>query len=102
MVIGQDNCVEIECLEAISKHLPTPGDLRLRVNVQSDGFAGQSSSAWIDRNEFERFLDQLRKLDTKRQGCAELVALSPEDFKLRIWPTIELDVLPWKGRSAQA
>ncbi len=77
------NFVEIVTTDRVPDGLPTPGDVELRITVCSHGFTGQGS-AWIEARCLAAFVDQLRVLEERRQGSAEIESISPGAFRLRI------------------
>jgi hypothetical protein len=79
---GEDS-IEVVAVERVSDHLPTPGDTRLEVAVQSCGFGGRGS-AWVEASRMRSFVRHLRELEARRQGKAELVSMSPGEFVLRV------------------
>lgn len=56
---------------------------QFEIKVQSFGFAGQGS-ATIDALNLRSFDEQLRELENKRQGKAELSSISSREFWLKI------------------
>jgi hypothetical protein len=77
------NRIELLVGERVPDHLPAAGDVRFEVTVSSNGFGGRTS-AWIDAKSLGRFSQELRKVETLRQGTAELTSMSPGDFILRV------------------
>jgi hypothetical protein len=53
------------------------GSLRLALKVASHGFAGESAKVWVDKIGADTFLQEVRALESKRQGKATLISLSP-------------------------
>jgi len=60
------------------------GDVRLRVQVRSIGFEGDSDGVWIAGPVITRFVDALTAVERDRRGSATLTSMSPEDFSLEI------------------
>jgi hypothetical protein len=84
MIIGNSgDRLLLERIESVPDHLPTPGDFRLRVAVESSNFSG-CHSVWISLPNYQRFLNQLDELELHRKGSAELPSMSPGAFRLRI------------------
>ncbi|XGV95719.1 MAG: hypothetical protein ACAF41_23625 [Leptolyngbya sp. BL-A-14] len=84
-----DDFLEMIATERTPDHLPTPGDTRFEIRVESFGFAGQGWM-WVDRESLKSFVAQLRELENQRQGEAELSSMSPGQFWLRIFSTDSL------------
>ncbi len=77
------NAIELTLLERLPDDLPTPGDVRLRVKVEAEGFAGLSE-VWIEKATLERFTRDLLALERTRDGEAVLKSVSPDAFVLRL------------------
>lgn len=97
LICEGDNFLEMIATERIPDNLPTPGDTRFEIRVQSFGFAGQGW-IWVDALSLRRFINQLRELENKRQGKAELSSMSPDQFWLRIFSTDSLGHMALIGR----
>lgn len=83
--------------ERVPVHLPTSGDTRFDIKVQSFGFAGQGWM-WVELQSLKRFVEQLRDLESQRQGQVELSSMSPDQFWLRIFSTDSLGHMALVGR----
>ena len=77
------NAIELTLLERIPDDLPTPGDVRLRVKVEAEGFVGLSE-VWIEKPTLELFTQDLLALERTRDGEAVLKGVSPDEFILRL------------------
>jgi hypothetical protein len=64
----------------------------LAVTASSAGFSGASDRVWINRESAASFIDDLRALESTRQGEANLVSTRGPytEFKLRIFSTDKL------------
>lgn len=101
MVIREDaNWIEIEVVDCVSAKLPTPGDVEVSLAVSSGNFAGQGF-AWIEAAALSSFVGQLRELETRRQGSAELERMSSGEFRLRIWSINRRGHMAIAGRIAK-
>ncbi len=60
------------------------GDIRVKIRVQYDTFSA-STFDWVMLPEWEKFLEQLVKLEAVRVGNAVLVGASPDQLQLRIF-----------------
>jgi len=89
--------LELVGTDRVPAHLPGAGDTRLAIRVQSRGFVGQGS-AWVEAPVLRAFVGQLRQLDARRQGRAELVSMSPGEFGLRVYATDRAGHLAVAGR----
>ena len=69
---------------------PTPqstgGDVRLLVRVAHGDFAG-ATDTWVLLEVWDRFLDELRTLERRRQGEARVRSISPGELALRVFAT---------------
>ena len=83
LIRNLDNLIEITPLERVPAHLPTPGDTRFAVRIQSENFAGEGT-AWVDWPTLQQFSRDLTALELNRKGQAELRSMSPGDFLLII------------------
>ncbi len=97
---GSDT-IEIVATERVPEHLPGAGDTRLAVTVKSSGFVG-AGTAWIEAPVLLVFLGQLRQLETRRQGRAEVASMSPGEFALRVFATDRAGHMAIAGRLARA
>jgi hypothetical protein len=79
---GNDR-IELIATDRVADHLPTSGDVELTVMVQSQGFVGDGCH-WVEAPHLRRFVEQLRELDSRRNGSAEIESISPGEFQLRI------------------
>ncbi len=83
IICEDDNFIEITVIESIPSCLPTPGNLHLKITVQSHGFSGQCQ-AWIDNPSLRYFIAQLKDLKSNREGSAEIASILPGQLWLRI------------------
>jgi hypothetical protein len=74
----------------------TDRDVLLNITVQASGYSA-ADQCWIAANDFDRFLWQLRKLETRRQGQAILVGALPDDLRLEFYSTDSLGHMAMKG-----
>jgi hypothetical protein len=77
------NWLEVSAIDRVPAHLPTPGDMKFVVTVEAEGFRGRGST-WVVAECLTTFVQQLRKLEQVRRGEAELVSMSPDEFRLRV------------------
>lgn len=84
LIRAGNDYLELVCVENVPEPLPTPGDFRLAVSVQSGSFAGSSDAVWISSSAFAQYLTELRLLEQSRQGIVELLAMSPAEIRLCI------------------
>jgi hypothetical protein len=80
--------IEVRVMEVAAPIPPhsAGGDVRLDVRLQCDGFTG-SGASWIARDTWLLFLEQLERLDNRREGEAVVESMSPDDLRLRIFAT---------------
>ncbi len=93
--------IEVVAIDRVPDHLPRAGDTRLAVTVQSRGFAGEGS-AWVDASVLLAFVGQLRQVEARRQGRAELASLSRGEFALRVFATDRAGHMAVAGRLTRA
>jgi hypothetical protein len=72
-------------------------DRRATVNVVVPGFSG-AVETWIEKVDWEGFLEELRELERGRQGRAQLSADDPRDFQLTITATDRAGHMEVSGR----
>jgi hypothetical protein len=61
-----------------------PEGLGLTVAVSAGGFTGRNDTGWVFPDVFERFLADLRILQERLRGAAELESVNPAEFRLRV------------------
>ena len=85
MKIGNNNeYIELIEQERVPEHLPTSGNVRVKVSVQLQEFHGSYENVWLDKNELRIFLKELHKLNETRKGKVYLKSLSPDEFWVEI------------------
>jgi hypothetical protein len=78
-----NNLFELVVLERVPEQLPTPGDTKFAISIQSANFCGRGTT-WINRPSLEKFAIQLTELEATRNGRAEVHSMSPSQFYLVI------------------
>jgi hypothetical protein len=101
LIRAEDNFLEILVAERIPDNLPTAGDIQVKISVQSFGFSAQGLT-WIDCLSLQNFVEQLRQLENKRHGSAELSSISPHEFWMKICSTDSLGHVAIFGRLSQS
>jgi len=76
LIQSGNNNVEIVATEVEPVGSPRAGDIRVNLDVNSEGFHG-CSSAWVAVDDFADFLRQLQELEAARKGIAVLRSMSP-------------------------
>ena len=85
MFIGRDDeHLELEEIERVPDHLPTPGDVRVRATVTLQDFAGSYDGIWLSHSDLSNFVKQLRTVVQTRKGTAKLEAMSPGEFTMEV------------------
>ena len=85
MKIGsEDEFIEIEELERNPESTPCARDVNVKVSLSLQAFSGSYGGVWLGRPEMERFISELEILDERRNGCATISSMSPEEFTLEI------------------
>lgn len=86
MIIRDDaQSLEITLNERGPAGTQAASDLRLNVGVVCPAFSGRNDTAWVQGFDWDRFIEDLQRLDKSRRGEATLTAMSPHDFQLRIF-----------------
>jgi hypothetical protein len=96
-----DDRLEIRLTDRVPGHLPGAGDVRLAVAVESRGFTG-AGVAWADAPQLRAFVGQLRELEVRRRGAAELGSMPPGEFALRVFTTDSSGHVAVAGRLARS
>jgi len=89
--------LKVAVVDQVPLHLPTPGDTKLSTQVEVGDFTGRGY-AWIEAHHLLAFVAALRKLEADRQGAAEIVSMSPGEFRLRVLATDNLGHLAVEGQ----
>ena len=82
--------VEIALRQMGQVGTPSEGDLGVDVAATSAAtgvggpFAGRNDSVWIGRDEWARFLEDLRRLERARRAEARVESMSPGEFRLAV------------------
>ena len=85
--IGRDEeHLELEEMERVPKHLPTPGDVRVKVTLRLQDFRGSYPNVWLLQPDLERFVGELKLLVETRKTKAKRNAMSPEECSLELRP----------------
>lgn len=108
MVIrDQTASIEIALREMGPAGTPAQGDLGVNVAASTAAtsvggpFAGKNESVWIGRDDWARFLEDLRAVEHGRRGEASVESMSPGEFRLLIIVTDRAGHLAaegWVGR----
>jgi hypothetical protein len=64
---------------------PSEGDLGIDVSVDGRSFSGRNDTVWVAKNDWARFLQDMRDLERTRRGQAHIKAMSPEEFQLAVF-----------------
>jgi hypothetical protein len=92
MLIRDNNStLELKIEDKMPEGVQGAGDFALRsilniciTGVETDEFMANARS-WIDIVKFNRFLNELKSLETSRQGSAEIESMSPGEFRIRFY-----------------
>ena len=99
--------VEITLREMGAVGTPSEGDLGVDVAASAVAstvggpFSGKNGSVWIGRDDWARFLEDLRAVERNRRGEAGIESMSPGEFSLLIIVTDRAGHLAaegWIGR----
>jgi len=83
-IIRLGDTIELQVLEHGTIEGQAEGDLRLKVSVRMDDFAGAYDGVWIARDDWREFITSLQTLEPERRGKASLIAMSPDEFELHL------------------
>jgi hypothetical protein len=95
MRIGNDHSfVEFEVEEVMPVRPAGETDVACSVEASSDSFSGRVEAVWFARDDIDRFLSELRRLEEKRQGSANLLNMSSQSeynpFRFEIFAIDEI------------
>ncbi len=77
--------IELEFLERLPDHLPTPGDVRLRVTLRPEGAATVSyDGIWLDRPDLEALVVELEEWLATAEGSPRIEPMSPDELELEL------------------
>ncbi len=93
---GDSGFLELEQSEVGASHDPPDHDLLLNVTVKVSSYSA-ADQCWIATNDVERFLLELRQLESRRHGQAVLLGASPDDLRLEFYSTDSLGHMAVKG-----
>ena len=93
---GDSGFLELEKSEVGAPDDPPDHDLLLNITVKVYSYSA-ADQCWIAANDVKRFLLELRKLESRRQGQAVLLGASPDDLRLEFYSTDSLGHMAVKG-----
>ena len=96
---SQDGSVRMELLELVEADAEdrSPRDLVFSIRAACGQFSGHAHRVFIQRPDFERFLVELRDLESRRQGSARLAGMSEDEFRIKIRSTDALGHMAAEG-----
>lgn len=56
------------------------------LHMKTNEVSGRREEVWIEQDEINRFLSQLKALDATRKKAATLKTMTPDDFTLTLFP----------------
>jgi hypothetical protein len=83
---GENGLLELEPSEIAPSGTPAESDILLNVTIKVDGYSA-ADQCWVIAEAWDGFLNELRELDHRRQGCAVVIAASPDDLRLEFYST---------------
>jgi len=83
---GKEGLLELQRSEIGPQGTPAESDILLNVTVEVEGYSAVDQS-WVMAEEWDKFLNELRILDQRRQGRAVIVGASPDDLRLEFYST---------------
>ena len=79
MRVGDEHSfVEFSFKEAMPEHLPGGTDIACSAEASCGGFRGRVETVWFSRDDINLFLSELRGLEERRQGSANLTNMSSQ------------------------
>ncbi len=95
MRIGNDDSfVEFDLDEVMPGSPAGETDIACSVEASCDSFSGRIKAVWFARDDMDRFLSELRRLEEKRQGSANLLNMSSQSeynpFRFEIFSVDEI------------
>jgi hypothetical protein len=93
---GEQALLEITPTVWDTPHRAADTDLLLNVTVRVSNYSAADQS-WVVGDEWQRFLDELRMLEARRQGSAVLEGASPEELRVEFFSTDSLGHMAVRG-----
>ena len=78
-----ESSIQLDVVEWLPDDSPRAGDVRLFVDITSEGFSGRAD-VWVTGDALDEFVSQLRDLEGQRQGTATLASMSPGALSLEL------------------
>ena len=77
--------IEMEFLERLPDHLPTPGDVRLHVTLRPEGGVVVTyDGVWIERPDLEAFVVELEEWLATAEGSPRIEPMSPDELEVEL------------------
>jgi hypothetical protein len=83
---GDGSLLELDRSELGPPGTPGDRDVLLNISVRVSGYSA-ADQAWAVERDLDRFVEELRHLERKRQGQAVLTGASPDDLRLEFHST---------------
>jgi hypothetical protein len=93
---GDDSFLELDRSELGAPGTPSDRDVLLNVTARASGYSA-SDQAWVVERDLDRFVTELRNLESRRQGHATLAGASPDDLRLEFYSTDSLGHMAVRG-----
>ena len=91
MQIGsREDFLHIEVLERVARHRQGAGDLRVGVELSSNGFSGKYDEVWLQHQDIVEFVASFERLEAERRGLAQLRSMSPDELRIEFRPSDSL------------
>ena len=83
-LIGREGWLTIDLLEDPLVQISQEIDLKVSVSAKVGAFAAEVQSVWLEWPEVKAFRQELRDLNGSLKGKAEISAMSPNEFWLKL------------------
>ena len=83
-LIGGEGRLSINLLEDPLVQIAQEVDLRVSVSAKTKAFAAEVNSVWLEWAELRAFREELHELNQLLKGKAEISAMSPNQFWLKL------------------
>ena len=93
---GDSSSLEIDRSEVGPPGTPGDGDVLFNVSVNVAGYSA-ADQAWVVGHDLDLFVEELRNLESRRQGQATLAGASTDDLRLEFPSTDSIGRMAVRG-----
>ena len=85
-IVDENNCdfIQLKLVEVLPDYLPTLGDRKFSIKVNSRDFLAEIETVWFDYDAIQKFVANINRMEKLRNGEAQITSMSPNKFCLRI------------------